>query len=286
MTTGERLATYRKMKNLTQQQLGDQLNISSQAVSKWENDLSEPDIATLRKLATLYGVSIGDLLGDEAAPEQSDATGSAAKAETAAPKQEAKDPPPPVLAVCEKCNRPIYKGSEIVRQHSFHGHSTINHIVCTDCDRKEKEAHARYIKGKSASRRKWSFILGAIGFAVVLVTMILVGAFNDPSLIFFGVATPICAFTLISCLLFANNFIGEMIISIAGFSVRMPGLIFNLSLDGCIWFLTVKLALLILGVMLSLACWALAIALGLILSIFVYPFALAKNINRPEASDF
>ena len=284
MTTGERLASYRKMKNLTQQQLGDQLNISSQAVSKWENDLSEPDIATLRKLATLYGVSIGDLLGDDVASEQTDAP--TAEPDPAPQNEEAKNPPPPVLAVCEKCNRPIYKGSEIVRQHSFYGHSTIEHIICADCDRKQKAAHASWMREKSASRRKWSFILGALGFAVALVAVIFAGFFKDPSLIALGVLTPISAFTLISCLLFSNNFIGEMIATIASFSIRMPGVIFNLSLDGLIWFLTIKLTLFILGAMLSLACCALAIAVGLVLSVFVYPFALIKNINRPEESDF
>ena len=284
MTTGARLATYRKLKNLTQQQLGEQLNISSQAVSKWENDLSEPDIATLRKLATLYGVSISDLLGDDAAPEQSDTIGQ--PDETASPKkEEAGEPLFPVLAVCEKCNRPIYTGSEIVRQQTG-GRSRVQRVICSDCDRKEKAAHAQYMHNKAASRRKWSFILGGIGFAVALLTMILLGAFADPSKIVLGILTPICVFTLISCLLFSNNFIGEMIISIAGFSIRMPGVIFGLSLDGLIWFVTVKLALFLLGVMASLACWALAIMLGLILSIFVYPFALSKNINRPEESDF
>ncbi len=287
LTTGERLASYRKMKNLTQQQLGDQLNISSQAVSKWENDLSEPDIATLRKLATLYGVSISDLLGDEAAPEQNETAGTAApKAEEAPQKQEPIAPPPPVLAVCEKCNRPIYKGSEIVRQHSYYGHSAIEHIICADCDRKQKAAHASYMRTKAASRRKWSFILGGLGFAAVLVAMILLGVFKDPSKIALGIITPIAAFTLISCLLFSNNFIGEMIEAIAGFSIRMPGVIFSFDLDGIIWFITVKLTLFLLGVALSILCFLLAIALGLVVSIFVYPFALVKNINRPEASDF
>ena len=62
MTLGKKLANYRKLSDLTQQQLGDYLNISAQAVSKWENDLAEPDLATLRALATLYKVSIDELI--------------------------------------------------------------------------------------------------------------------------------------------------------------------------------------------------------------------------------
>ena len=289
MTTGARLATYRKMKNLTQQQLGDQLNISAQAVSKWENDLAEPDIATLRKLATLYGVSINDLLGDDAMPEQSENEPAAA---APAPEPEVivkkeyvyKDPPAPVLAVCEKCNRPIYKGEEIVRHTK--AKSSVVHITCTDCERKAKEAHDRMMHEKAVHRRNLSFVFGGLGFVALLALMIAFGAFSDPSMIAFGILLPLSAFTLISCLLFSNNFIGEMIASIAGFSIRMPGVIFSLDLDGIIWLLTVKLALWILGFLLSAACFLLAITLGLALSLFVYPFAIVKNVTHPEESDF
>lgn len=70
MTTGERLAFYRKKSAMTQQQLGEQLNVSAQAVSKWENDQSEPDIATLCKMAEIYRVSVDELVGAEV-PQQS-----------------------------------------------------------------------------------------------------------------------------------------------------------------------------------------------------------------------
>ena len=62
MALGKKLANYRKLAGLTQQQLGEQLNLSPQAISKWENDLAEPDLATLRTLADLYKVSVGELI--------------------------------------------------------------------------------------------------------------------------------------------------------------------------------------------------------------------------------
>ncbi|MBR6726820.1 MAG: helix-turn-helix domain-containing protein [Clostridia bacterium] len=69
MTTGQRLAHYRKRSGMTQQQVGEQINMSAQAVSKWENDQAEPDIPTICKLADLYQVSVDALLtGKE--PEQ------------------------------------------------------------------------------------------------------------------------------------------------------------------------------------------------------------------------
>ncbi len=64
---GKRLVELRKKKKLTQEQLADKLAVSSQAVSKWENDSSMPDIALLIKIAELYGVTTDYLLGKKIA---------------------------------------------------------------------------------------------------------------------------------------------------------------------------------------------------------------------------
>ena len=55
---GHIIADLRKQKGLTQEQLGKQLNVSYQAVSKWENNLSQPDLQTLEKLCDILGVTI------------------------------------------------------------------------------------------------------------------------------------------------------------------------------------------------------------------------------------
>jgi len=63
------LTEYRKKASLTQKQVGESIGISAQAVSKWENGQSEPDIDTLCKLAELYGVSVNTLIGKDPAPD-------------------------------------------------------------------------------------------------------------------------------------------------------------------------------------------------------------------------
>ena len=60
---GARLAELRRQHNLTQNDIADRLNISAQAVSKWENDLTSPDIDTLLKLADIFNISTDELLG-------------------------------------------------------------------------------------------------------------------------------------------------------------------------------------------------------------------------------
>lgn len=61
-TIGERISELRKKKGLTQEQLGDAVGVSAQAVSKWENG-GAPDLAILPFLADKLGVTIDELFG-------------------------------------------------------------------------------------------------------------------------------------------------------------------------------------------------------------------------------
>ena len=62
-TLGKRISTRRKALGLTQDQLAEKLGVTAQAVSKWENDQSCPDITTLPRLAEIFGISVDTLLG-------------------------------------------------------------------------------------------------------------------------------------------------------------------------------------------------------------------------------
>jgi len=61
-TLGSRISKYRKEKGLTQEALAEHMGVSSQAVSKWENDISCPDIALLPRLSRILGVTTDELL--------------------------------------------------------------------------------------------------------------------------------------------------------------------------------------------------------------------------------
>ncbi len=62
MTIGTRIAQLRKEKNLTQEDVANKLGVSPQAVSKWENDMTCPDISLLPSLAFMLGVTTDELL--------------------------------------------------------------------------------------------------------------------------------------------------------------------------------------------------------------------------------
>ncbi|MDD4211967.1 MAG: helix-turn-helix transcriptional regulator [Bacilli bacterium] len=55
----------RKEKGWTQDEVAQKLNVSPQAVSKWENDLSYPDVTILVDIANLFGTSVDHLLGKD-----------------------------------------------------------------------------------------------------------------------------------------------------------------------------------------------------------------------------
>ena len=134
------------------------------------------------------------------------------------------------------------------------------------------------------TRRIHSFIWsGLVAIALIVVGIVLsVNTGDYKNLAFYGVLG-ILVFGLISCLILKNNFVGDMMAEVFSWGfVRLPGLIFTLDLDGIIWLLTVKLLFWILGFILAALCGILALVLGLVVSIFVYPYALVKNIKEPD----
>ena len=68
ISLGEKLKTLRKEKNISQEKLASFLDVSYQAVSKWENDLTCPDINALPKLAQILGVTVDELLSGKKEP--------------------------------------------------------------------------------------------------------------------------------------------------------------------------------------------------------------------------
>ena len=62
-TLGERIAKQRKNHNLTQEEFSQLLGVTAQAVSKWENGASCPDIMLLPRISEILEVSIDELLG-------------------------------------------------------------------------------------------------------------------------------------------------------------------------------------------------------------------------------
>lgn len=70
MSIGKNIAKYRKAKGLTQEELGAMIGITNQSVSKWESEVSMPDILLLPKIANALNITLDDLYGIAKEPEK------------------------------------------------------------------------------------------------------------------------------------------------------------------------------------------------------------------------
>ena len=66
---GLKIAYYRKLNGLTQEELAEKMGVSCQAVSKWEQQISCPDIMHLPELAKIFNVKIDELFGNSSEKE-------------------------------------------------------------------------------------------------------------------------------------------------------------------------------------------------------------------------
>lgn len=61
-TFGSMIVTLRKKNGLTQMELAEKMGVTDKAVSKWERDLSFPDISSLPRLAEIFNVTVDELM--------------------------------------------------------------------------------------------------------------------------------------------------------------------------------------------------------------------------------
>ncbi len=66
-TIGNNIAQYRKEAGMTQADLAEKMNVSVQAVSKWENDISCPDLERIGQLASVLGSTAESIINGERA---------------------------------------------------------------------------------------------------------------------------------------------------------------------------------------------------------------------------
>ena len=136
---GTIIMRLRKEHGMTQDQLASALGITFQAVSKWENGISSPDISTLPLLADLFGVSVDQLLGRETLPpEEERMTPLVPAEETAISLPEQAEEPEKPEATEEAEAEPVYSApshdlpwpdDDCFYAVLYHGHSLVGHLA-------------------------------------------------------------------------------------------------------------------------------------------------------------
>lgn len=301
MTLGQKIKKLRMEKNLTQKDLADRLYVTFQTVSKWENDENEPDVSTLRELAKVFECSLDYLLSEDE------------KVVEVEPEPEPVVAPTPVepiretvvihqkeLHVCERCKKDIPEDElemeQVCVDRGGRGRSAVYrqayyHKDCLRQTQKEREENARKernLKGKRA--RKISFgwaIFGAvvalgISLGVLLGVEACRNALSITASIFISIGISYLIFADIYCII-SGSYVGDIFDAVAGWSIRMPGVIFSWDIEGIAWAIAMKIGLAILGFLLGISVLLLAIAISGIFASVSFPFILIHNINNNYA---
>ena len=297
MTLGQKLSTYRKLAGLTQQQLGEQLNISAQAVSKWENDQAEPDLATMRTLAGIYKVSVDDLLDPDSVPHVSpeETESQETLAEESAP---ASVPP---IGFCKRC------GIAVTEENLGVAEPVILCAKCLKAKNDEAKRAAERAKGEAAQEKKRKMaelsalrakykkhivrttVVASIVMTLFLALMIylMVVKFSGARLATAFVGSYI-VFAFVWCLQY-DCVVQDVVLSWSAKTIQWPGLIFTFDVDGCLWLIGMKLLFWILGLLFGLVTGAFGTLIGIVCAPFVFPFQVvkaAKAYNAGEPSEF
>lgn len=289
MTLGQKLKELRSLKGLTQKELADKLHVSFQTVSKWENGENEPDIATLKELATLFNCSVDYLVGSEQEGVVANETQPATQ--TIIVHQHD-------VHVCAKCGKDIPEDelvSEDVTRKERHGRSTrsVNigqtyyHKKCLDEVKQERIEAADRIKAQNMAKARkltliWSIVGGVVALGISLAVFLGVPdmqqTLHPAAAVGLSVGIGYAIFAAVYCIL-SGSYIGEVFTWAAGLSIRFPRLIFSWDLEGFAWLIAMKILFAILGFLIGVFALALAIFLSGTLGAISFPFVLIHNVH-------
>ena len=268
MTQGEKIALLRKNRGMTQAELGRELSVSYQAVSKWERDESYPDFDTISRIAKLFGVPIQYFengVGSEVLKESAPAHVESA----ATPVRE-----PKLLGLCKVCGKAIYEGDEA---------RTNQGLMCKACLQK-KRAQAEEAKKQAEikqeahmNRARWRRNAGLITAAIVSVLLCVFGAMSEG--IGVGLVLLLFAFTY-TAQLFWNGAVKECTFA-GGKVIGTPGVIFTFDLDGFIFLIAMK----ILFAVLKFIVWLLTVVVCALAAIVISPFTFVPALIRVHSGD-
>ncbi len=294
MTLGQKIKKLRNDKGLTQKDLADQVHVTFQTVSKWENDENEPDVSTLRELAKLFGCSLDYLLSEEETP--SGAVVLEEPAEAAEPVTKTIIIHQKELHVCRRCGKDIPENELAVdhvcvrsagRGHSAEYRDDYYHKECLQEVMKERAAALKRERETATSKaKKRSFGWGIAGGVVALVVTLLVLLINPEcqAVIHPGIAVLLAIlagygiFSMLYCII-SGSYIGEVFLWCASASIKFPGLIFSWDIDGIIWVIAMKILFAIIAFLFGVFMLMAAIGLSAFLGMISFPFVLVHNIH-------
>lgn len=275
MSQGEKIAYLRKKNGMTQADLGVQLNVSYQAVSKWERDESYPDFDTISKIAKIFAVPIQYFekgVGSEVLNESAPTRVESAPVAPVAPVEVVREPK--LVGICRVCQKAVYEGDDV---------KTNKGLLCKACLKKlqkqaeEKKKEEELKKAAHAERVRWRRNAGLITGGCVAVFMAITGAFTQGFGI--GLLTLLFVFTY-TAQMFWEGAVKDCTFA-GGHIIGSPGVIFTLDLDGLLFLVGVKL----LFAVLRFLVWLFTVVVCALAAFFIAPFTFVPALLRVNQGD-
>lgn len=314
MTFGKKLETLRNEKNLSQERLGEMLNVSRITIYKWESDQNKPEIDKLTKLSDIFGVSLDYLLKDNDIDNNID---------TQVDETDTKDNNNAVIvdntnidnnninitkdelseivntavqnsrvpvAICENCKKNLYNPNEfvtIVKKGRLRGKGThypdTQVTLCLECNKKAEIKNANNDKKKLSNNLKkcWAAFIITMIIVLPIAIFAIYANVNTEAIglvvgfnIFLVLCGPMLAFDMFT---FEDNFAQETLETIGGWTcVKFPGIIFSADLDGIKFLIVMKIIFFIIGFIIGLAGLILSTLLCMVLAPFSFISSLIK----------
>ena len=276
---GTKIAELRAANKMTQAQLGEQLNVTSQAVSKWEKGLSEPDIESIRKICEIFHISFDEFFGanKQEKEEEEEITQESKPQETQGV----------ILAYCDTCDKPLYNPKE----YQVTIENGVQHTTCIECIPKKAAAKQKQRDERLAAERRarqdnekgelrkgllWG-ILGGIGLAILTLIGGIVA--EEPAWMI-AVMTLLGAYggyALVAQFIWVNSVWDVFCFFLK--TVKWPGVIFTLDLEGLFFLIFVKILFAVLGAIIGVLLFLLGFFVTWAYAMIIFPFALIKEIR-------
>lgn len=189
---------------------------------------------------------------------------------------------------CERCKKEITTDFDLVKKYDA-DRNHVEHTYCKSCDELMKQELKEFYRGKAKKALINSFIWGTLvcAFGIVVTVMIFQDASADIVAKIMSLVCTLSLFTFVSCLILKNNCVVDIFLSIATFSfVKMPGLIIGLDIDSILFALLIKGVFLVLSIIVAILMTIIGFIVSAVVSLFVYPFALGKNIKGIDLEDY
>ena len=281
---GAKIAELRAAKKMTQAELGAMLSVTSQAVSKWEKGLSEPDMESITKICQIFNISYDEFFG--AQPKQDNTATTYSSEATPNTQQATEQTSGVVLAYCDVCDKPLYNPKE----YQVSIENSIQHTTCLECIPKKEEAKRQArnqqleaqrvaMQDEEKDKLKKGLLWGILGAAVLAAISLITTIVGEESTTVIVVSTILGLYGGYAIL--AQFVWGNSVWNVFTFffrSLKLPGIIFALSLDGIIFLIFVKILGAILSAIFSVVLFIIGFFVTWAYAMVIFPFALIKQI--------